>query len=152
VRHENGIRGPYGAVMSRRISPAAVAVAAILGSAGVAHFVRPSFFDPLVPSWMPGSARRVTYVSGVVEAMSAALVVHPRTRRAGGLLALATFVGVWPANIQAALDGGMKDLDPPLDSAAAAWIRVPLQLPLIWLAWRTTRRAGHHRSAQLVSR
>jgi len=115
------------------------AVVGILGGAGTMHFVNPKFFDPIVPGWMPGSARAVTYVSGVFELVSAALVLNPRTRRLGAIVALLTFVGVWPANIQAALDGGMKDLDPPFDSAAVAWIRVPFQLPLIWLAYRLAK-------------
>jgi uncharacterized membrane protein len=111
----------------------------ILGGAGVMHFVNPEFFDPIVPRWMPGSARAVTYASGVVELASAALVINPRTRRAGALFAFLTFLGVWPANIQAALDGGMKDLDPPMDSAAVAWIRVPFQLPMMWLAFKLAK-------------
>lgn len=45
-------------------------------------------------------------------------------------------IGVFPANIQAALDGGMKDLDPPMNSAAVAWARLPLQIPMIWAALR----------------
>jgi uncharacterized membrane protein len=118
---------------------AAIAVAAILGPAGIAHFANPEFFDPIVPSWMPGSARTTTYVSGVFELAAAILVAIPRTRRIGGFLALAVFVGVYPANIQAALDGGMKEMDPPFDSALAAWLRLPLQLPMIWLAWKATR-------------
>ena len=100
------------------------------------HFVKPGFFDPLVPKWMPGSARMVTYLSGVAELTAAALIANPRTRRIGGWFALAVFVGVYPANIQAALDGGMPDMDPPFDSAAAAWIRLPFQLPMIWAAWK----------------
>ena len=115
------------------------ALVGILGGAGVMHFVNPQFFDPIVPKWMPGSARTTTYVSGVVEIASAVAVVNPRTRRLGAIFALLTFLGVWPANIQAALDGGMKDLDPPLDSAAAAWIRVPFQLPMMWLAWKLAK-------------
>ncbi|MCX6520613.1 MAG: hypothetical protein NTZ21_08115 [Actinobacteria bacterium] len=122
-----------------RPSTAAVALIAILGSAGIAHFAKPDFFDPLVPSWMPGSARLTTYLSGVVELSAAILVAIPRTRRFGGWFALATFAAVYPANIQAALDGGMKDMDPPFDSAAAAWLRLPFQLPLFWLAWRVAR-------------
>jgi uncharacterized membrane protein len=125
--------------MRRRPSAATIATTAILGTAGVAHFVRPGFFDPLVPKWMPGSARLVTYLSGVVEVAAAVLIANPRTRRLGGMLALATFVGVYPANVQAALDGGMQGMDPPFDSAAAAWIRLPFQFPLFWLAWRVVR-------------
>lgn len=122
-----------------RPSAATVATAAFLGTAGVGHFVRPGFFDPLVPKWMPGSARLITYLSGAVELTCAVLIANPRTRRLGGLLALATFIGVYPANVQAALDGGMKGMDPPFDSAAAAWIRLPFQFPMFWLAWRVIR-------------
>ncbi len=119
-----------------RPSAAAIAVIAILGGAGIAHFVKPDFFDPIVPRWMPGSARLITYLSGAAELASAVLIARRRTRRIGGWFALATFIGVYPANIQAALDGGMKEMDPPFDSAAAAWLRLPLQLPMIWLAWK----------------
>ncbi len=111
----------------------ALGLAALLGFAGVAHFVRPQFFDPIVPDWMPGSARTTTYASGVFELAAAALVANPRTRRFGGWFAAATFIGVFPANVQSALDGGMSGLEPPLDSPAVAWARLPLQLPLI--AW-----------------
>jgi len=105
----------------------------------MAHFAKPDFFDPIVPDWMPGSKRMVTYASGVVELAAALLVAIPRTRRIGGWVALITFIGVYPANIQAALDGGMKEMDPPFNSAAAAWLRLPLQLPLFWLAWRVAK-------------
>lgn len=84
--------------------PAGV-LAAVLGDAGVAHVVEPGFFDPLVPTWMPGSARWVTSASGVVEIAAAGLLAVPRTRRLAGWIALATLLAVYPANIQAALDG-----------------------------------------------
>ncbi|MCB1029225.1 MAG: hypothetical protein KDB24_15855 [Microthrixaceae bacterium] len=111
----------------------ALGLSALLGFAGVAHFVRPEFFDAIVPEWMPGEPRTTTYVSGAVELTAAALVAVPRTRRFGGWFAAATFLGVLPANVQAALDGGMDGLEPPFDSPAVAWARLPLQLPLI--AW-----------------
>lgn len=117
----------------------AYGLTAILGTAGVAHFASPDFFDPLVPEWVPMDARTVTYVSGAVELVAAGLIAVPRTRRLGGWLAAATLVGVFPANIKAALDGGMKNLDPPMDSAAVAWLRLPVQLPLIWLAVTVAR-------------
>ncbi len=120
---------------------ATTVLVAILAGAGAAHLLAPGNFDPIVPSWMPGAARTTTYVSGVAELGTAALISYRPTRRIGGFLALATFVGVYPANIQAALDGGMKGLHPPLDSAAVAWLRLPLQFPLFWLAWRVSRSA-----------
>lgn len=127
--------------MKRRITPHAAILIAILGFAGVAHLANPQFFDPLVPSWVPGSARLATNVSGLAEISVAILVAVPRTRRVGGWAAFALFLAVYPANVQAALDGGMKDLDAPFDSAAAAWIRLPFQIPLLWLAWRVARSA-----------
>ena len=105
------------------------------------HFVAPRFFDPIVPDWMPGEARTTTYASGVFELASAVLVAMPRTRRLGGWLSEATIAGVYPANIQAALDGGMKGAPPPFDSAAAAWARLPLQIPMIRLAVKVARSA-----------
>jgi uncharacterized membrane protein len=122
-----------------KFSPSAIGLAAFLGSAGIAHFVKPDFFDPIVPKWMPGKPRITTYVSGAVEIASAVLVANPKTRKLGGWLSLATFIGVYPANIQSALDGGMKDMNPPFNTAAAAWARLPLQFPMFKLAWRVAR-------------
>ena len=127
--------------MKRRITPHAAILIAILGFAGVAHLANPQFFDPLVPGWVPGSARLATNVSGLAEISVAVLVAVPRTRRVGGWAAFALFLAVYPANVQAALDGGMKDLDAPFNTAAAAWIRLPFQIPLLWLAWRVARTA-----------
>lgn len=139
--HRSGRRARNVGAMSNEPDPnrAANAVVAILGSAGIAHFVVPRFFDQIVPDWVPGSKRFVTYASGAVEVLAAVLVLNRRTRRLGGWLALATFAGVYPANVQAALDGGMKGAPPPWDSPAAAWARLPLQLPMFWLAWKVIR-------------
>jgi uncharacterized membrane protein len=116
----------------------ALGLAAFIGSAGVMHFVRPGFFDSVVPRWMPGSPRTTTYVSGVAEIASAVLVANPRTRRLGGWAAFATFLGVYPANIQHVLDGGIPGQP---GGAAAAWIRLPLQLPMLAWARRVARDA-----------
>jgi uncharacterized membrane protein len=48
---------------------------------------------------------------------------------------------VFPANVWAALQGGMQGLDAPFDSAAVAWARLPLQIPMIWWASEVARRA-----------
>lgn len=123
---------------STRNSVVALPLAALLGTAGSLHFAKPEFFDAIVPDWMPGEKRTTTLISGAAEIAVAALIAIPRTRRLGGQLAALTFAAVFPANIQAALDGGMTQVPPPLNSAAAAWARLPLQIPLI--AW--ARRIG----------
>ncbi|MEP6625948.1 MAG: hypothetical protein ABJC79_15985 [Acidimicrobiia bacterium] len=57
----------------------------------------------------------------------------------GGGASLATILAVWPANWQVALDGGMPDAKPPMDSAAVSWARLPLQLPMLWGALKVAR-------------
>ncbi len=116
----------------------ALGLVALLGGAGLTHFTNPGFYEPIVPRRL-GSPRAWVLGSGVVELAAAALVARRRTRRLGGFLAAATLVGVFPANIKAALNGGMAHLDPPMNSPAVAWLRLPLQAPMIGWALRVAR-------------
>lgn len=109
---------------------------ALLGGAGVMHFVAPKVFDPIVPRVLPGPARTWTYVSGVAEVGCAALVAAPRTRGAGGLLAALLFVAVFPANLKMAWDWRKQSPG----RRAVAYARVPLQVPLVLWALRVARR------------
>src|SRR5476649_2917114 len=118
----------------------ALGLVALLGGAGITHFTNPTFYEPIVPRQL-GSARAWVLGSGAVELAAAVLVARRRTRRLGGFLAAAMFVGVFPANVKAALDGGMAHLDPPMNSPAAAWLRLPLQAPLVGWALRVARTA-----------
>jgi len=116
----------------------AFGLVALLGGAGLTHFTNPGFYEPIVPRRL-GSPRAWVLGSGVVELAAAVLVARRRTRRLGGFVAAATLVGVFPANIKAALDGGMAHLDPPMNSRAVAWLRLPLQAPMIGWALRVAR-------------
>ena len=111
----------------------------VMGGAGTTHFTNPDFYEAIVPDWMPASKRFWVQASGVAELACAALLLSPRTRRLGGWLTAGTLLTVWTANVQVALDGGMKDQEGPLASAAAAWIRLPLQIPMILDAVRVGR-------------
>jgi uncharacterized membrane protein len=119
-----------------RIVPRHVRLAAILGGAGVTHFTAPRFYDPIVPRWLPGRPRAWVYASGAVELTCASLLLVPATRRAGGWLSFATLLGVYPANVQAVLDGGIAGARPPFDSAPASIARLPFQIPMLVDAWR----------------
>ena len=123
--------------MRRRRDLPALALAGLLFVAGCGHFLRPSFFDPLVPESLPGTQRMWTYGSGVAELAVAAAVAVPRTRRAGGLAALLLFVAVWPGNIKMAIDWS----DRSIGERAIAYLRLPLQLPLFYWAWKVRRAA-----------
>ncbi len=113
---------------------AKVVVGAFLAS-GVAHLVRPQTFEPLMPSWVPRH-RQVIYASGVAELLCAAGLLLPPTRRTAGLASAALLLGVYPGNLTMALDASRT---PSTPYRAAAYARLPLQLPLIRGAWRAGR-------------
>src|SRR5215207_6724089 len=120
------------------IRPAASALATLLAVAGATHFATPRPYDAVIPRWLPGSPRTLTYASGAAELVTAALVAHPRTRRSGALGAAVLFAAVFPANVKMALDWRHR----PPAQRARAYGRLPLQAPLIWWAVRVSRRAG----------
>ena len=115
-----------------------VLLVGMLAGVGTLHLVHPKPFDSLVPEAL-GPQRLWTYASGAAEITGAALLAHPRSRRFGGWWAAALLVAVFPGNVKAALDGGMASAPAPLDSAAAAWLRLPLQVPLVTWALRHAR-------------
>ena len=104
---------------------------------GVLHFVAPRFFERIVPKWIPWPRGAVLW-SGVAELASGALLALPRTRKAGGWLAAATIVAVYPANIQMTVDAA-RDPEVGRWATAATWVRLPLQLPMVLRALRFTR-------------
>jgi uncharacterized membrane protein len=110
-------------------------LAALLATTGVAHFVAPRFFDPLVPSAVPGAARTWVLVSGVAELGCAAAVAMPRHRRLGARLAALLFVVVFPGNVQMALNARHHGRGQQL----ATLLRLPLQVPLVVWAVRVSR-------------
>lgn len=118
---------------------------ALLGGSGVLHFLRPAPFVAIVPKILPRK-KELVLVSGVVELAGAALMAVPRTRRLGGGLCAGLLVGVFPANVSMALQSGRR----PAWYQGVAWARLPLQLPLIWWAWRSGREKSP--AVQLVSR
>ncbi len=107
-------------------------LAGLLIGAGATHFLKPEFYDPLVPPLLPGDTRAWVHGSGVVELAVGALVAAPRTRRRGALAAAALFVAVFPGNVWMALEPG----DVPRWVALA---RLPLQVPLVLWALKVAK-------------
>jgi uncharacterized membrane protein len=119
----------------------ALALASLLAGSGTLHLLLPGPYRQIVPHAL-GHARELVAVSGVAELACAVAVLLPRTRRAGGWATAALFVAVFPANVQMALDGGISGAAFPLNSPVAAWLRLPLQLPLILWALSVARRGA----------
>lgn len=105
------------------------------------HFLVTSSYEQIVPSALgQGNARTLVLVTGAAEMTAGALLTLPRTRRLGAWLAAGLFVVIFPANVKMALDGGIAGQGFPMGSPVIAWLRIPLQVPLVWWALTLTRR------------
>jgi len=110
-------------------------LAAIFAVSGILHFARPDLYRPLVPRALP-AAGPIVAASGLGELICAAGLLGQRrwARHASAALLLA----VLPGNVQFALDRTAEaGADPRL--VLGAWLRLPLQLPLIWAALQRPR-------------
>ena len=115
--------------MNKNRLPAVVGL--FLGFAGITHFANPSFFNDIVPPWLPPSREFWTYISGVAEIIAAILLLRPATRRAGGIAALLLFITVYPANLYMTWDWRNEAASQQFIS----WARLPFQFLFIWAAW-----------------
>lgn len=115
------------------------ALAAFFAFAGAMHFVRPRFYEAIVPPSV-GNEREVVVISGLAEIAGAVAVLHPRSRRLGRWWLLALLLAVFPANIHMAVNPEqVKGLDLRRIPRWALWARLPLQpLAMLWV-WRATR-------------
>lgn len=109
-------------------------LAGLFTVSGILHFVKPEPFEKIVPKPLPAK-RELVYASGVAELAAAGLLVNRRTRHHGGRLSLAILVGVFPANVQMAIDVWRSDRA-PLAFKIGTLARLPLQWPMIAIARR----------------
>ena len=112
-------------------------VGAFVASSAV-HLAKPEVYEPLMPSWVPAH-REVILASGVAELVCALGMAVPRTRRVAGWASAALLLGIWPGNLQMALDSNRSK---NTAFKVVAWGRMPLQLPMIRAAVAAARSAG----------
>jgi uncharacterized membrane protein len=113
---------------SRRNNSAVILGLFILG-AGVTHFVNPTFFDAIVPPWMPFGERFWTIVSGIAEVLIGIGVLRRSTRKRAALAAFVLFVAVYPANLYMAWNWR----DRPFGDQLISLGRLPFQF--LFFAW-----------------
>lgn len=136
------------AAVTRRERLSLAGLAMLIGGSGVLHLVAPRFYQRIVPAPLAEWRGPIVAISGAAELGCALLLLHPRTRHTGAWATAALLVAVFPANVQMALDGGYPDAPFPANSSVGAWLRLPLQLPLVW--WSLSlRRTGRPRRAAL---
>ena len=115
-------------------------LAALFVGSGFLHLARPSVFLPAVPSTLP-ARQAIILASGIAELACAAGLISGQ--RWAGRASAALLVAIFPGNLAVALatstDPGSSRL-----AVAAAWVRLPVQIPLVWAALQA-RPAGARR-------
>lgn len=115
--------------------------------AGVTHFVRPDFFEAIVPRWFP-NPKFANEVSGAAEIVCGLAMFPRRTRRMAAFGLLGILAGVFPANVDMYLnnvelgkddDGKATRIEGADGVRTRNTIRLPFQFLFAWLAWRHTR-------------
>lgn len=104
--------------------------------AGSLHFIAPHVYLRIVPPSLPVPLA-IVYISGIAEILGGVGLLFPTTRQAAAWGLVILLVAVLPANIYMAT----AHLAAPgiMGQSWAQWLRIPLQLPLIYWAWLYTR-------------
>lgn len=98
--------------------------------AGALHFVRPRWYEAIMPPYLPHH-RELVYASGAAEIAGGLGLMVPRTRRPASWWLVATLVAVFPANVHMAMH---PDQFPQVPGGRVALlIRLPFQG--IFIAW-----------------
>lgn len=103
-------------------------------AAGVMHFVATRAYLAIMPDYLPAH-RELVLASGVAEIAGGLGVMAPQTRKAAAWGILVLLVCVMPANVWMVQHPERY----PGIPVWMLWARLPLQLPLLWWAWRYTR-------------
>ena len=112
-------------------------MAAFYIGGGSLHLIRPKFYLPMMPSYLPAHELLVL-VSGLVEISLGVALLVPASRPYAAWAVIALLVAVFPANVNVALHnvaifGAKKGV------GWLNWLRLPLQPVLIAWAWWYTR-------------
>lgn len=104
---------------------------------GILHVIVPGPFLKIIPRQL-GAPRAWNLLAAGAEITAGALLLaeDDEKRRIGAWVALATIIGVYPANIDMAIRAGA----PTNPKAIGAWLRLPMQFPMIRTAYQLTKR------------
>ena len=108
---------------------------------GIMHFVATATEARIVPPYIPWPMAAVL-VSGVFELLGAFGLIAPITRKTAGIGLFVLTLAVTPAHFYMLQ---RPDLFPSVP-IWALWLRLPIQVALLWLIWWSTWRL-HPRSA-----
>ena len=117
------------------VAAARWALAAMFLFTGVAHFTKAKYgMAKMVPQAF-GNAMAMVYFTGVCEIAGAIGLLLPCFRNVAGICLMALLIAMFPANVKAAQEKMMVAGRP----ATPLWLRLPMQLAFIALAWWASR-------------
>lgn len=107
-----------------------VVLAVFMIYAGIQHFIKPTFYTPFVPSFLPFEIS-IIYLSGLIEIVFGLLLLIPKYAKlasSGILILMLVFlpIHIWDVFIDT----------PAIGSHKAALIRLPVQLLFIGWAFK----------------
>ena len=106
-------------------------------SAGAQHFMKPAFYLPFVPDFLPFREAFVA-ISGVVEIILGAAALIPRTRSIAGWGIMALMLAFLPVHVW-----DVFRADPAIGTHGAALVRLPFQFVFILWAWLVAKFVSH---------
>lgn len=121
--------------------------------AGVFHFIKPEFYLPIMPRYLPYHMQLI-YLSGVCEILCGLLLFFKNTRELGAWLTIALLIAVCKS-IESLENDSLLVLDPAnIQMAQDYWsenhsqkylviARLPVQFLLIWWAYQYTKPSEH---------
>jgi uncharacterized membrane protein len=115
------------------------ALAAFFVGAGTMHFLKPRYYEAIVPPYIPAH-KEVVAISGAAEVAGGLMVIPPGTRPLARWWLLALLAAVFPANVYMATNPEeIRGLDLNRIRPWMLWARLPLQPLCMWWVWRATR-------------
>jgi uncharacterized membrane protein len=108
-------------------------MAALYVIAGINHFWHPGFYIKMVRNFLPYPVG-IVYLSGVIEILLGIGLMIPATQKLSAWGVICLLIAIFPANIYMAIHPEQWNI-----STTAAYLRLPLQLVLIWLAYIYTK-------------
>jgi uncharacterized membrane protein len=126
---------------SREVGRGALAIMFLF--TGLSHFSGLKHdFAAMVPDPLPNDLW-VIYLTGLFEIAGAVGLLIPRTRRLAGVCLVLLLVAMFPANVNAIINGI------PLGGNAPTplWVRAPMQLLYIGIVWWTSIKKGFKEEA-----
>lgn len=105
--------------------------------AGAMHFISPEAYRPMMPPYLPAPDLLIL-LSGVAEVLIGLGLFWPKLRAQAGWGVVLLLLAVWPANLHIALEN-VPVFGAAEGAGALNWVRFAFQVPLMVLAWWSTR-------------